>query len=606
MAHAFTNQKVAVLSPTNAGENPASLLLEERVLREQVATLYASIRTGSLVQMGITTIFWIVFYIQLQNKAILVWAAIHFVQSLRVLISLGHGYARDPDAASQSGLWERRHSREVFITGCIWGLAPWIFLPSDYLALSAVLTLFILGKFTMGMISMVVSRRAVPCYVVPMALGLSSALIWQGEAMHVFLGCASIAYAASMMAFSRRLHKMLTDALVVRFEKEALAEQLSEQVAITQRASNDKTRFFAAASHDLRQPLHAIALFGAVLDKELTGRPEHTHMARLMDAVHALSVSLDTMLDVSQLDAGVIKPEMRPVPLSPTLEALNQMFAVRANQKGLELRVRASPLWVHTDPQLLQRMLSNLIENALKFTVHGGVIVTARARGDEIWLDVRDSGVGIATENIDSIFDEFYQVGNAGRNRAQGLGIGLALVRRLSTLLGHPVQVSSRVGKGSRFRVILQKAQQPSAPKKMRSTMSQDSVSLQRLPRRVLVIDDEADICEAIGALLGLHGVTVEAVSNEAEARLALQRAAQAAIPFEAMLCDYRLQGGMDGLDAALRLRQSFAPELPFLIITGETAPARLQRIYDLGVPVLFKPAAAPELLQALAKLQTR
>jgi len=586
----------------DTAEKPATSLLKDRVLREQISSLYASIRTGSLVELWITAVFWVVFYLQLHNKAIFIWAAMHFVENLRTLM-LQAAYARQPDAASDSRLWERRYSREVFINGCIWGLAPWMFLPADDLALTAVMTMFILGKFTIGVISMVVCRRAVTRYVVPMALGLSSALAWLGDAMHFFLGSATVAYAIVMLAFSRQLHKLLTDALVVRFEKEALAEQLSEQVAITQRASSEKTRFFAAASHDLRQPLHAIALFGAVLDKELTGRAVHAHAERLMDAVRALSVSLDTMLDVSQLDAGVIKPEMRLVPLSRTLEALNQMFAVRANQKGLELRVRASPLWVHTDPQLLQRMLSNLIENALKFTVRGGVIVMARARDEEIWLDVRDSGVGIAAENIDSIFDEFYQVGNAGRDRAQGLGIGLALVRRLSRLLGHPVHVYSRVDKGSRFRVILPKADPTSSPEKPEPMVSERAVVIQRLPRRVLVIDDEADICEAIETLLGLHGVKVESVSNEADARQALQLAAKVSLPFEALLCDYRLQGGMDGLDAALRLRQSFAPELPLLIITGETAPARLQRIYDLGVPVLFKPAAAPDLLQALSEL---
>jgi len=591
---------------TVTAEEPATLLLKDRVLREQISTLYASIRTGSLVELGITAVFWIVFYLQLHNKAILVWAAMHFVENLRTLILLDRAYSREPDAASHSRLWERRYSREVFVNGCIWGLAPWMFLPADDLALTAVMTMFILGKFTIGVISMVVSRRAVSSYVMPMALGLSTALAWQADAMHFFLGSATIAYAVVMLAFSRQLHKLLTNALVVRFEKEALAEKLSEQVAITQRASNDKTRFFAAASHDLRQPLHAIALFGAVLDKELSGRAEHAHAARLMDAVHALSVSLDTMLDVSQLDAGVIKPEMRSVPLSTTLETLNQMFAVRANQKGLELRVRASPLWVHTDPQLLQRMLSNLIENALKFTMQGGVIVTARMRGEGVWLDVIDSGVGIAFENIDSIFDEFYQVGNAGRDRTQGLGIGLALVRRLSRLLWHPVQVYSRVGKGSRFRVILPKANRAGYSEKPRPIAPEHTVGLQRLPQRVLVIDDEADICEAIEALLGLHGVTVESVNNESDAGQALERAVKASLPFEALLCDYRLQGGIDGLEAALRLRQMFSPELPLLIITGETAPARLQRIYDLGVPVLFKPCAAPDLLQALSELVKR
>lgn len=587
-------------------EQQGASRLEERVLREQVGTLYASIRAGSVVEFVITTIFWLVFYLQTHNVWIPVWAAVHLLVSLRKLIHLERAYFRRADAAADSRFWEQRFTREIFFTGCIWGLAAWVFIPPDNLVYAAVITMFILGKFTMGMISMVVSKQAVSNYVVPMAVGLASALVWHGDAMHVFLGCASIAYAAVMLVFSRHLNKLLTDALVVRFEKEALADKLGEQIAIATRASQEKTRFFAAASHDLRQPLHAIALFGAVLDKELQGQPEHVHTVRLMDAVEALSVSLDTMLDVSQLEAGVIKPEMRALPIRPILEALNQMFSARATQKGLELRVRASVLWVHTDPVLLQRMLANLIENALKFTTSGGVIVTARERGMQVWLDVRDSGIGIAAENLDSIFEEFFQVGNAGRDRAQGLGIGLALVRRLSRLLGHPVRVHSRVGKGSRLRVVLPLAEEDFRATEPPMQLTTQNQGLQRLPKKVLIIDDEADICEAVKALLGLHGVAAEAVSNEADARLAFEQAARSSLPFEALLCDYRLQGGMDGLAAALRLRESFAPQLPLLMVTGETSPARLQHIYDQGVPVLFKPAAAPELLRALSEVLAR
>lgn len=216
-----------------------------------------------------------------------------------------------------------------------------------------------------------------------------------------------------------------------------------------------------------------------------------------MRAVHALGTSLDAMLDVSRLDAGVIVPELQAAPLNPLFQSVNQMFASRADEKGLQLRLRASPLWVRSDPKLLQRLLVNLVENAIKYTVHGGV-----------------------------------------------------------------------------------------------------------LPRRVLLIDDEADIGDAMTALLGSCGVALQVVRDETLASAAFTQAAAQAAPFDALVCDYRLADGADGLDVALRLRTRFDPQLPLLLVTGETAPARLQRVRDSGVPVLFKPVAAEVLLAALAALR--
>ena len=383
----------------------------------------------------------------------------------------------------------------------------------------------------------------------------------------------------------------------------ALLQELREQKEVAERANLTKSKFLAAASHDMRQPLHAIALFGEVLDMALHGRPEHVHTSRLMSAVTVLAASLDAMLDISQLDAGVINPKIETIALNPLLETLNQMFAASAEEKGLQLHVRASALWTQSDVQLLQRLLANLIENAMKFTPRGGVIVRAHARGEHIHIDVRDTGVGIAAENIDYIFDEFYQVGNAGRDRSKGLGIGLALVQRIARLLGHTVQVRSRLGSGSRFRVTLPNLAPPDALAERVVAAPQGRPTPLNLPKRVLVIDDEDNIRPAISELLRLHGIQVSAVSNEAQAQLALQQAAATSLPFDVLLCDYRLHGGADGLEAALRLRQTFAPALPLLIITGETAPDKLQRIHDLNIPVIFKPTSAAVLLHALAEL---
>lgn len=570
-----------------------------RVLRAQVAALYATTWSSTLADTVLAWALCAVFYWRLRDPMVLVWAGLHLFQLLRY--PLFSAYHRDPQAAQRSEFWARRHSRELLLYSSIWGLAPWLFMPVDNLPMTALMMLVMLGLSSAGIPSVVPSWRSVLSFVVPMVAGLITALAWRADAVHLFLAACSAVYLGATLHFARQQHRQLTDTLLMRFEKEALAEQLAQQMAVTQRASAEKTRFFAAASHDLRQPLHAIALFGAVLEKDLQGRPEHTHAARLMRAVHALGTSLDTMLDVSRLDAGVIVPELQATPLNPLFQSINQLFASRADEKGLQLRLRASPLWVHTDPALLQRLLANLVENAIKYTPRGGVLVVARARPAAVWIDVHDTGIGIAPEQVEQIFDEFYQVNNPGRDRTQGLGIGLSIVRRLSELLGHPVQVHSRLGGGSRFRVLLPTALAqellPAAPAEVAREAGV-------LPRRVLLIDDEADIGDAMAALLGCCGVALQVVHDEVLASAAFTEAMAQAAPFDALVCDYRLADGADGLDVGLRLRTRFDPQLPLLLVTGETAPERLQRVRDSGVPVLFKPVAAQALLAALAALR--
>jgi CheY-like chemotaxis protein len=297
----------------------------------------------------------------------------------------------------------------------------------------------------------------------------------------------------------------------------------------------------------------------------------------------------------------VIVPAVQAVPINSVFQAVNQMFASRADKKGLQLRLRASQLWVRTDPELLQRLLVNLVENAIKYTPQGGVLVVARARAEAVWIEVCDTGIGIAPEHLAHIFDEFYQVDNPGRDRTQGLGIGLSIVRRLSVLLSHPVQVISRPGHGSHFRAVLTAAQ----PQEPHPAPAGDAAGDRRaLPKRVLLIDDEAAIGEAVAALMATYGVGFQAVRDEAQAALALAAGLAQAAPFDALICDFRLADGADGLDTAQRLRQRFDLKLPLLLVTGETAPDRLQRVRDCAVPVLFKPVAAQALMTALASLR--
>lgn len=382
-------------------------------------------------------------------------------------------------------------------------------------------------------------------------------------------------------------------------EKLDLAHQLEAQMDLVKRTSQEKSRFMAAASHDLRQPLQAIALFGAVLEKQLQGRDEHPTAQRLMQAVSALGTSLESMLDSSRLDAGVVSTDMRPVELNTVLRELNHVFSAPAEDKGLQLRLRASGLWVQSDAQLLMRLLSNLVDNAIKYTPAGGVIVCARERGDAVWLDVVDTGIGIASEHTGLVFEEFYQVNNPGRDRAQGLGIGLSVVKRLLRLLGHDLQVMSRPGRGTRFRLVLRSA--PShdhgAPLPLDAASQTETGPL---PRRVLVLDDEGDIRLAVADLLRVHGISVVCVGNAGQAEQAIQAAACTVEPFDVFVCDYRLSQGEDGLRLARHIAGRPELALKVVLLTGETAADRLRSVQASGIQVLFKPVAAADLLRAL------
>ncbi|MBX3608901.1 MAG: response regulator [Hydrogenophaga sp.] len=544
---------------------------------------------------GMAALYWW----QLRDPWVIAWWLLHIVQTARYPF-LGNR-ARDPQADARSAHWARVHAREHLLYSLTWGLAPWFFMPVDNPPLTALLILVILGISSAGVPAVASRWASVLAFSLPMVLGLITALAWHGDTLHWFIAGCCLVYLMATMLFARNLHHLLSDALRTRFEKEALADQLAEQMAITRRASEEKTRFFAAASHDLRQPLHAIALFGAVIERELQGRSALTHAQRLMGAVRALGNSLDTMLDVSRLDAGVIEPERQDVALADVFTQLLPLFGPRAEEAGLQLRIRATDLWVNTDAHLLQRLLANLIENAIKYTQRGGVLLVARARGEQVWVEVIDTGIGIAPEHVGRVFDEYYQVDNPGRDRTRGLGMGLAIVRRLATLLGLQIDLRSHVGRGTRFRIELPRAARPAA--NAQPTGSTDTTDVSTMPQRVLLIDDERDIADATGALLAGWGVALTAVDNEARASEALRQAQHNGQPFDALICDFRLADGADGLQAAQRLRAHHAPNLPWLLITGETAPERLQRLREAGVPVLHKPVDPTVLRRSLSEL---
>lgn len=377
---------------------------------------------------------------------------------------------------------------------------------------------------------------------------------------------------------------------------------LESQLAQTRQAKEDaeaanraKSRFLAAASHDLRQPLHALGLFAGAL-------PGHTRDAigddlvqRIRTSVASLASLLSALLDISKLDAGAIAAAPRDLRLEEIFERIANDFLPEALEKELRFAVVPTRLVVRSDPALLERILRNLVANALRYTNEGGVVVGARRRGDSVAIEVWDSGPGIPAAESRRIFEEFYQVGNPERDRTRGLGLGLAIVRRLAELLGHRVELSSLPGKGSVFRVVVAAGDASAVVDAPASTPAAlDAIA----GHAIVVIDDEVAVRESTRILLASWGCGVVAAADADEALARLD----GAMP-SALIVDYRLRRGLDGLGAIARLREALGQEVPALLVSGESSTAELSRIKASGFLLLHKPLSPAKLRSALAFL---
>jgi len=377
----------------------------------------------------------------------------------------------------------------------------------------------------------------------------------------------------------------------------ALTTQLArtqEARDAAQAADRAKSRFLAAASHDLRQPLHALGLFAAQLPAHVRDAGGTELALRIRHSVESLDSLLSALLDISKLDAGAIDPQPQAVALDGLFARLGSDFAPIAIERGLKLAIVPTLRVVRSDPILLERILRNFVDNALKHTVTGGVVVGARPRGREVAIEVHDSGPGIAAAERERVFEEFYQIGNPERDRARGLGLGLAIVRRLADLLGHRVEVDSEWGRGSVFRIVVERA----SASEVAPASPQGVASGTLAGRRILVVDDEPDVRRATETLIASWGSECIAAASVDEAIVRVDGK-----PPDAMIVDWRLAAGATGLDAVERLRAACGATIPALIVSGASAPDDLHRIKATGMPLLHKPVAPAKLRSALAFL---
>ena len=366
-----------------------------------------------------------------------------------------------------------------------------------------------------------------------------------------------------------------------------------------ERANLSKSRFLAAASHDLRQPLQTLSLVRGILAKKIKDKKDEEALmlvARLNETADALMDMLDTLLDINQLETGGVRPERIDFPINDLLERLRIEFAYHAQAHGLIWHVVPCRLSVRSDPRLLEQMIRNLLSNAVKHTEHGKILLGCRHRGDKLRIQVWDTGTGIPRDQLRAIFEEFHQLDNPVREHNRGFGLGLSIVQRLGNLLGHSIDVRSRIGKGSVFAVeVPLGGEQPSLPGRRRSS------GVQSLGRHatILVVEADPSVREMLALLFTNEGHRAAAVADGKQA-VALARGT---IKPDIVVADYSLPNGMTGLQVIARVREALGSEIPAVILTGDISTDTMREITQRGCVQRYKPVRAEELTHLIQSL---
>ncbi|HET9475313.1 MAG TPA: hybrid sensor histidine kinase/response regulator [Steroidobacteraceae bacterium] len=359
-----------------------------------------------------------------------------------------------------------------------------------------------------------------------------------------------------------------------------------------------KSRFLATASHDLRQPLQTLGLLNGAL-RRMTRDAECLEVLDQQEqAVDAMSRLLNALLDISKLESGVIKLDLTDFDLAPLLEQLRRDFSGLAATKGLRLAFDTPPVHVHSDPALVSQVLRNLMSNAIKYTHSGSVELRCANRGDRLRIEVRDTGVGIAPENVGLIFEEFYQVGVSPNSSRDGYGLGLSIVNRIARLLEIRIQVSSEVGKGSTFAFELPTAAAPMSRAAESGEPGRRSTAPPGGARRILLVEDEPSVRNAMRMLFKIEGYEVVPVATADEALARLR-----AEPFDLMVTDYHLEGGRTGTQVIAAARELLGPGVKAVLVTGDTSSAVREMQGDARLRITSKPINSDELLALVRDL---
>ncbi len=598
-----------------------------RILVEQLKLIYASMPLSILPMIPIFMILVWMLHTEQNQWALLIWLVISIVIIIWISWDARSNLKRG-FSAEQAPALVRKQFFFMLLSGGCWGALAWGSL--SYSALfGQTLVICVLSGVVCGAMSLLSPVFPVFMVFAFTMLGTVVLKMWLlNQSGYGAFGVFVVFYLFIITMQARNTNIAMRAAIELRFEnidlvaqsqaalQEAEQERQTAQDAQkkAEQANTAKSKFLAAASHDLRQPVHAQGLFLEVLEHTYLSPHQQKLLGSVSAAREATASMLNVLLDFSRIEAGVVAPQMQAFALQPLLNKLEREYAQQADAKGLSYRSRETTLVAYSDPALVEMVLRNFISNAIRYTEFGGLLVTVRRRQGQALLQVGDTGIGIAPEQQQAVFQEFHQLNNSERDRNKGLGLGLAIAQGLARTLGHPLGLASVPGRGSVFSLTLPLAtqvesatpftglQQPKVQNEHAYASISDHGLVPHLPAdtallldaRILVIDDESTVREGMVALLGQWGCVCLSAGCIEEAL-----AQAAAFAPQLIVSDYRLRQQRNGLEAIASLRKLLGAGIPAILVTGDTAPDRLRETLGSGMRLLHKPVA-PELLRSV------
>ncbi|MFT3714140.1 MAG: hybrid sensor histidine kinase/response regulator [Archangium sp.] len=547
----------------------------DRVERELVTTLYRQMAPG-LIALGTTSgiaVLATLLWVRVPGPLVIAWTVGH--------LALVAGWVLGDSA------YRRRPTRDVLrwetwarvfatLSAAMWGIAALLFFDERDFETTAFLMVFYAGICVVCAVAFSASWSVVVPVTLAVVLPLALRAVASGHSTFMLLGLGQLTYLALILVASRRHHQSLRRATELQFKNEELLAE--------------KTRFLAAASHDLRQPLHALNLFTELLEEKSSDAQQRQFIERIHASSRALNGLLDGLLEMSRIDSEALKPQRRHFAVNALLHELADETREHATRKGLEfeLHVPSDEVIIDSDPELLARVVRNLLSNAVRYSDSGTIQLSLRS-GPQ--LSVCDQGRGIAPQHQARVFEAFFQVGNPERDRERGLGLGLSIVRGLCQALGHRVTLISQPQRerGTEFTIDLPAG----LAERVERTREPAPPTRGFHGARVLVIDDEAEVRSGMHALLSSWGCEPICVASLKETMAVTTAPA-------ALICDSRLPDQITGVMALEQLEARFGP-LKAIFVTGDTAPDQIRALKDTGRVVLFKPVSPGKLRAALS-----
>ncbi|HEY3486773.1 MAG TPA: hybrid sensor histidine kinase/response regulator [Gammaproteobacteria bacterium] len=570
---------------------------DERITADAIRFQYQHLGVILLGLLVFPAVSIIVLWHHIPHTLLLGWGVVSYsIFLLRALLVRAYAKRNPPD--HEAPRWGNYFAFTTLIAGLVWGFAGIVFLVPDSTPHQVFILTVIIGLAAGSVITTSYWLPSFYAYVLSSVSMMIINMFSKGTPIWISLGALSTIFLLLVMRMGHASNKNFRESIRLRFENLELIEKLREQKTRAEQANRAKTQFLASASHDLRQPVHALALFASALKYEVESVKGQDIMLHLAKSIESIDELLSSLLDISKLDAGVVKVNATDIQLQPILNQIRNEFDAQAKSLNLKFRVRDTDFAVFSDPVLLSNVIRNLVSNAFRYTRNGGVLLCCRKRSDTVRIEVWDTGIGIPVGEQKRIFNEFYQLNNPERDRSKGLGLGLAICQRLCDLLSHTMTLDSQLSRGSVFRISVPLAK--ALPRRTIENRPAEELLLEQ--KTILVIDDEKDILNAMSAILRAWRCHVLTASSATEAA---QVAAKNSPPPDLIVCDYRLRNDEIGSNAIQAVRDVLGRPIPAVIMTGDTAPARIREAQASGHALLHKPVKPAQFYALLQELLT-